>query len=216
MVFPLLLIPVCGFFSTVKNLGFHLDSSLNFAYQVRKLKSSCFHKLRNIGKMKAFLDTKQMQELVQAVVLSSLDYCNALYFGCNASVINQLQVIQNRACATIFGLKKSDYKSDHMKKLHWLRIQERIEFKILLLTFKSLNGFAPAYLQDLVQYNHMSGRGSPSLNARISRTSSGDRAFISSAAKLWNNLPDKIKCSPSTASFKNCLKTHLFRKSYGN
>ena len=75
------------FVSTVKNLGFHLDSSLEFAHQVRKLKSSCFHKLRNIGKMKPFLEIKQMQQLVQAVVLSSLDYCNALYFGCKTSVV---------------------------------------------------------------------------------------------------------------------------------
>ena len=140
------------FVSTVKNLGFHLDSSLEFAHQVRKLKSSCFHKLRNIGKMKPFLEIKQMQQLVQAVVLSSLDYCNALYFGCKTSVVKQLQIIQNRACATIFGLKKSEPKSDHLKRLHWLKIQERIEYKILLLTFKALNGSAPAYLQELVHY----------------------------------------------------------------
>ena len=201
--------------STVKNLGFHLDSSLDFTYQVRKLKSSCFHKLRNIGKMKPFLDTKQMQQLVQAVVLSSLDYCNALYYGCNTSVIKQLQIIQNRACATIFGLKKSDRKSDNLKKLHWLKIQERIEFKLLLLTFKALNGSAPTYLQELVRYNHMSGSRSPSLKTQINRTSLGDRAFVSSAAKLWNNLPENIKNSPSVTYFKKSLKTYLFRKSYG-
>ena len=200
--------------STVKNLGFHLDSSLEFAHQVRKLKSSCFHKLRNIGKMKPFLEIKQMQQLVQAVVLSSLDYCNALYFGCNTSVVKQLQVIQNRACATIFGLKKSEPKSDRMKSLHWLKIKERIEYKILLLTFKALNGSAPAYLQELVQYNHLSGSRSPSLKTHISRTSLGDRAFISCAAKLWNNVPDDIKSSPSINCFKRSLKTYLFKKSY--
>lgn len=201
--------------STVKNLGFHLDSSLEFAHQVRKLKSSCFHKLRNIGKMKPFLEIKQMQQLVQAVVLSSLDYCNALYFGCNTSVIKQLQVIQNRACATIFGLKKSEPKSDRMKSLHWLKIKERIEYKILLLTFKALNGTAPAYLQELIQYNHLSGSRSPSLKTYISRTSLGDRAFVSCSAKLWNNVPDEIKNSQSVNCFKKSLKTYLFKKSYG-
>ena len=109
-----------------KNLGFYLDSSLDFSTQIKRLKSTCFNKLRNIAKMKPFLSIKQMQQLVQALILSSLDYCNALYFGANSKIIEQIQSIQNRACATIFGLKKCDSKSEHLKKLHWLRIRETI------------------------------------------------------------------------------------------
>ena len=133
------------FVSTVKNLGFRLDSQLIFSDQVKALKSSCFHKMRNIAKMRPFLTTKQLQILIQALVISSLDYCNALYYGIDSALLNQLQIIQNSACRTIFGLKKRESVSDHLKRLHWLKVKERIQFKILLLVYKSLNGQAPDY-----------------------------------------------------------------------
>ena len=197
-----------------KNLGFYLDSSLDFSTQIKRLKSTCFNKLRNIAKMKPFLSIKQMQQLVQALILSSLDYCNALYFGANSKIIEQIQSIQNRACATIFGLKKCDSKSEHLKKLHWLRIRERIEFKILLITFKALNGLAPSYISDLIKFNPLSGSRCPSLYTYVSKTSYGDRSFMCCAAKLWNNLPDEVKNTSSIDIFKIKLKTHLFKKSF--
>ena len=80
---------VCVRFShVVKNLGFHLDSNLSFNNQVKKLKTSMFLKLRNIAKMKRFLNLKQLTMLTQAIVLSSIDYCNSLYIGCSKSTIN--------------------------------------------------------------------------------------------------------------------------------
>ena len=91
----------------VKNLGIQLDEHLTFASQTKNLKMSCFNKLRNISKMRKFLTTEQIKILTNAVIMLSLDYCNSLYYGCNHnSVISQLQMIQNRACRVIFGLKK--------------------------------------------------------------------------------------------------------------
>ena len=69
------------FVNTTENLGFRLDSCLNFKAQIKTLKSSCFNKLRKIAKMRPFLNIKQLQTLVQAIVISFLDYCNALYVG---------------------------------------------------------------------------------------------------------------------------------------
>ena len=165
--------------------------------------------------MKRFLSITQMNQLVQAVILSSLDYCNSLYFGCSNTVLNQLQIIQNRACSIILGLKKSDSKAANLKKLHWLRIRERIQFKILIVTYKALNGQAPIYISELVRYSNLSGSRNPSLQTYMSKSCMGDRAFISCAATLWNKLPPDVKCSSSLASFKTRLKTHLFEKSYG-
>jgi len=200
--------------SVAKNLGFYLDSTLDFTTQIKKLKSSCFNKLRHIAKMKKFLNIQQLQQLVSALIFSNLDYCNAIYYGASSKAIKQLQSIQNRACATILGLKRREPKSEHLKKLHWLKVLERIEFKILLVTYKALNGIAPDYISDLVKYYNLSGSRSPSLQTHVSKTSYGDRAFISCAAKLWNRLPEAIRTSPSVKTFKTQLKTHLFKKSF--
>ena len=162
----------------------------------------------------SFLTKHQLQQLVSALIFSHLDYCNALYYGASVKTIKQLQSIQNRACATILGLKKREPKSEHLKKLHWLKVSERIEFKILLVTYKALNGMAPEYISELVRYCNLSGSRIPSLQTYVSKTSYGDRAFIACSAKLWNSLPEAIRTSSSVEIFKGRLKTHLFKKSF--
>ena len=96
------------FVSNVKNLGFWLDSNLSFKHQITTLKSSCFHKLRHLSKIKPHLSSKQLKILSQALVISSLDYCNSLYYGINASLLAQLQFIQNRACRIVCGLENRE------------------------------------------------------------------------------------------------------------
>ena len=197
--------------NVAKNLGFTLDSALTLDPQIRKLKAANCHKLRNIAKMKPFLSEKQMQIIVQSLVISSLDYCNAIYYGAKQSVLKQLQLLQNRACRIIKGLKKREGVEEHLKDLHWLKVQERIEFKILLLTYKSLHGLAPSYLSELVKYNS-SGCRDVSL---FCPTDNSPRAFSMAAPRLWNDLPLDIKQCLSINVFKIKLKSHLFKKSYG-
>ena len=163
--------------------------------------------------MKPFLTTKQITMLVQAVVGSLLDYCNALYFGCSKSVISQLQSIQNRACRVIFGMKKRDSVDVKPQSLHWLKIPERIEFKILLLVDKSLNGLAPCYLNEVLQYNNISGRRASTLHISLSNQSTS-RAFQIAGPKLWHKLPYDIRTCENVIIFKNRLKTYLFKRCY--
>ena len=205
---------ICIRFSpVVKNLGFRLDENLSFKKQISHVKSSCFLKLRSLARIRSFLSTKQMTILVQAVVISFLDYCNALYFGSGKSNYNQLQVIQNRACRIIFGLKKRDDVVEHMKSLHWLRINERVLFKVLLLIYKCVHGLAPTYLNDLISFNNISLTRRNSLHISLCQASH-PRAFQTAAPKLWSQLPDTIKSCASISSFKSSLKTFLFKKSY--
>ena len=196
---------------TTKNLGFTLDSLLTLDPQIKKLKAANCHKLRNIAKMKPFLSESQMQIIVQSLVLSSLDYCNALYYGTNQSIIKQLQLLQNRACRIVKGLKRRDEVNSSLKDLHWLKIQERIEFKILLLTFKAIHGLAPSYLCNLISFT---SNGFRDVSLRCPAVTCPEKAFSSSAPKLWNQLPQDIKQCQDVTAFKGKLKAHLFRKSY--
>ena len=89
-------------------------------------------------------------------------------------------------------------------------LQERIAFKILLLTLKLLHRLAPSYLSNLVKYNSSGGRD-VSLHCPINHP---PRAFSSSAPRLWNNLPQEITKCVNIKDFKGKLKAHLFRKSF--
>ena len=198
-----------------KNLGFRLDNQLSFKEQIKQLKSSCYLKLRDLAKMKSFLTTKQMNTLVQAVIISCLDYCNGLYYGCSSTVITQLQNIQNRACRLIFGLKRKDSVQDKIKELHWLKVRERIEFKLCLLAFKAVNGIGPSYLSDIITFVNDSSRRRSSLHIPVRAQNSHPHAFQTVAPKLWNQLPISISSCNEINLFKKMLKTHLFKKSHG-
>ena len=105
--------------------------------------------------------------------------------------------------------------------LHWLPVKFRIDFKILLLTFKATFGHAPGYLTDLIaikeqlRYRLHSASGLilkyPSL--KLKKTL-GDRAFSSTAPNLWNSLPLHICLVDNFEHFKSLLKTHLFKLAF--
>ena len=94
------------------------------------------------------------EKLVHAFMTSRLDYCNALLAGCPASSINKLQLVQNAAARVLTRSRKYDHITPILSSLHWLPIKFRIDYKVLLMTYKALNGLAPVYLTDLLSpYN---------------------------------------------------------------
>ncbi len=140
--------------ATVKTLGVILDSNLFFVNHISHLqKTASFHP-RNIAKLRNMLPVSDAEKLVYAFMTSRLDYCNALLGGCPASSINKLQIEQNAAARVLTRSRKYDHITPILQYLHWLRIKYCISYKIVLLTYKALNGLAPAYLTSLLScYN---------------------------------------------------------------
>ncbi len=80
---------------TARNLGVVIDDQLTFSDHIAKTTRSCRFALFNIREIRPFLSEHASQLLVQVLVLSWLDYCNALLAGLPASSIKPLQLIQN-------------------------------------------------------------------------------------------------------------------------
>ena len=143
------------------------------------------------------------------MVLSCLDYCNGLYFGIAEKLLKQLQILQNSAAKLITGKHKYDHVGDDLVSLHWLNVKKRIIFKIALLAYKSVNGFAPVYLQSMFQYSHHGHVLKliiPSVTSRY-----GKRSFSYIGPKIYNNLSIYITSAVDTKQFKVLLKTFLFK-----
>ena len=197
------------FVTSAKNLGVWLDENLDFKVHIRKVVSSCFMVIRDISKIKKFLPQESLCIVVCSLVLSILDYCNALYYNLNASEIKMLQSVQNAAIRLISGGHKYDRKSitPLFEKHHWLRIRERIVFKLCLLVHKCVLGIAPESLKDkIVPLPH---QRTHKLLEKKFESDYGKRSFSCAGPKLWNNLPASIRTEKDTTKFKKSLKSYL-------
>ncbi len=104
-------------------------------------------------------------------------------------------------------------------QLHWLPIKHRTDLKILLITYKALNGLAPQYLSELLSH-YSPQRLLRSQNSvhliipRISKSTAGGRSFYYLVPKLWNNLPNTVREADTLCQFKSRLNTHLCNLAY--
>ena len=93
---------------------------------------------------------------------SKLDYCNSLYYNLPKSQINCLQQNQNCLACTVVKAPKSSHITPTLRSLHWLNINERIEYKLLSLTYKVLTISQPVYLHNLISVQSSRRTRSPS------------------------------------------------------
>ena len=201
----------------IRNLGVMFDSLLSMACQVNKMtKSANFH-LRNIGLIRNKLTESSTKYLVQSLVISRLDYGNSLLCGISGEQASKLQAVQNRAARLITLTKKRQHITPVLKSLHWLPVVTRVDFKVLLLIYMSLNRLAPQYVTDLLsEYQPprmLRSSALALLTVPKSRISFGARAFSVYGPRLWNTLPLHIKQARTVNSFKKSL--NFFLQMYG-
>lgn len=156
--------------------------------------------------------------LTHAFVSSRLDNMNSLLYNIPDLEINKLQKIQNHAARIIKRQKKSCHITPLLKDLHWLPVRFRIQYKILLLVYKSLHGEGPDYLASILEEYHptraLRSAGQLLLREPTVHKKYGSRAFSVAGPELWNRLPLEMRQSKSVDIFKKNLKTYYFRKAY--
>ena len=178
----------------------------------------------NLQRLKAicsFLTTEACHTVGRGIVCAHLDYANAVFAGLLECKISKLQRVQNIAATFVLNRTWYDSSEQARHELHWLAIRARIQHNVLSLTYKSVNGMGPQYLQDLITLHPVARHGLRSEQSFqqlvipfTRRKTLANRAFNSIAPRWWNQLPTDIRKSQNIDCFKAKLQTHLFEEYY--
>ena len=158
-------------------------------------KSAYFH-LHKISKIRKFLTPETTKTIIHAFVTSKIDYCNSLLFGLPNVLLQRLQRVLNCAARVVYQSNKYDHITPLLMELHWLPVQQRINFKILLICSEWPSSFI--YISDLLSY-YRPARSLRSSTQNLLRNpcynlkNYGGRSFAVAAPRLWNALPMAVK-----------------------
>jgi len=174
---------------SARYVGLIFDEHLSFSNQISALSKSCYHHIRALP----FTPPKQLPPPSYTSSLTTA----TLYYGLQKYLINRLQHTQNAVARTVVKAPKFQHITPILKYIHWLKVSERIEYKIICVTYKTLNTTQPPYLYDFVSiqppYGH-STRSSPYVTLIKPSTSLKvtHRSFRHASSHLWNHLPTSL------------------------
>lgn len=205
----------------VRDLGVLIDCQLTMVNHVSAVSRACYFHLRRIRQVRRCLNEHCLRILVQALVLSRIDYCNSILTGLPNSTLQPLTSVLHAAARLIKDLQPHDHISPALQQLHWLPIHSRIHFKICLLMYNIYSGSSPQYMSSMVSpcssiLSRKSLRSASKGDYVCTRSCLrfGDRAFSINGPRAWNSLPESIRRSTTAGQFKTKLKTYLFSLNY--
>ena len=225
--------------SAILVLVITFDPHLSFSNHISNLSRSCFMHIRDLRRIRPMLDFKTASTIATSIVHSKLDYCNSLFLNLEATQLKRLQLIQNSLARAVTRTPKHHHITPILKSLHWLKIPERIHFKVLSLTYNSLQHSQPRYLRELftIQPTRSTRSSSVLTLSRPPVTTHlkfSNRAISNTAPRLWNDLPPEFRTfsvpplsspiihhhlpqappSINPKAFRSKIKSFLFKNSY--
>ena len=117
---------------------------------IQRVCMTAYYHLRQLRSIRGSLSANSCSTLVRVFITSRIDYCNSLLAGVDKSQVGKLQSTLRVAARLIMRKRKFDPISDDIRdKLHWLPVEQRIQFKIGVLVYRCLHGNAPSYLSEI-------------------------------------------------------------------
>ena len=193
---------------TLKVLGITFDKHLEWNNHINNMIKSCYSILRTLKRLKRIIPFKLRIQLVTMLVLSKLDYGNAVYLGTTPLYLqNRLQKIQNACAGFVFGKFGN---IDDVLRLSWMPIIERYEYAISVLTFKAMNdGNAPSNIAVERKTNVRRLRSNAETTGTLLKNYGVGKTFQCEASKIFNALPKPIRDCSNLNIFKTKLKSFL-------
>ena len=210
---------VIPFSPSVKDLGLHIDTTLNWQSQVASVSQRVTGILRSLYRLKNLLPSNTKAMLMQTLVFPIIDYGDVCYFDLNADLLNKLDRLLNNCIRFVFNLRKYDHVSTFRSTLKWFPIRQRRVMRALTTLFSLLtSSTSPIYLTSHFPYvcsNHDLNLRSSSnrlLQCPSHRSDLIHSSFFVQCILQWNTLPLGIRMANSRYSFKIKVREYLRTK----
>ena len=200
---------------TVRYLGVTLDNSFSFENHIIDICKLSFAFLRSLHRIRSYLPLSCVLSLANAFIFSRIDYCNSVMSFCTNRTVGRLQRVQNCLIRLVNHLPRRTPTSRAIRNIGWLRVNDRIVFKICCLVHKCIYGYAPHYVKSLISFSRpaasvtLRSESSAFLYTPVTPFANVRRAFYFKAPRLWNALPLSIRLETRYDVFKRRLKAHL-------
>ena len=205
---------LCGdrvaFVDSCRYLGVVMDAHLSFSLHVSNLAQLAYGKLKLLFPFLRILSTKVKLRLVQAFILSSIDYCDAVYGpALSAWLQYRVQLIQNSCLRFAAGVLRRDHITPHFIAHGWIDLRHRRLLHVLTLVHKILVTGLPVYLcmkfTRRGDRHDIALRNVADLHLPAPRSSWLARSFCYVGAKAYNLLPRHLRLRPVPA-FRHHLR----------
>ena len=120
--------------TSAKSHGVRFDRNMQFHTNITKMCTTGHFSLYNIWRIRKHLTYESTPALTQTTIITRLDDCNSLLYGCSDGQIKMLQRLQNMAARLMCNSTSFCRITPLLFELHWLPVKLRIEYKLLLIT----------------------------------------------------------------------------------
>jgi hypothetical protein len=191
---------------SARNTGVMFDNTMTMSDHITAVCKSSHFQLRNIRSIRKYLTHDACVKLVHAFVTSRIDFCNSILFGLPSYQIKKLQRVLNSAARIVTLLPRYHHITPVLRSLHWLPVEQRIIFKILLFTFHCIKQTAPSYLMEILS-PYVPTKGQRSQNKMLlkevtPKNNYGSSSFSVCGPILWKSIPDNVRKSTSLEVYK--------------
>ena len=197
----------------VKNLGVTMDSRLTFEKHINDLCNKANGILYFLNRQKDLLNATSRICVVEALVNNLFSYCSIIWSACKKNSIMKIQRVQNFAAKIADGEgRKFDRATPYIRKLGWLKMNEKIHYNILSFIFKLTRGVMPEWVLNMQTVGEQQRRLTRQAHNFViprTRTKIAENSMKVKGARLWNNLPQYIKNTENQFTFKREIKRHL-------
>ena len=200
-------------------LGVLQDSHLDGDAHISSIVRSCNFHLYQLARVRRYISDEACRLAVLALVVSRLDYCNALLAGVSQHQLGKLQRLQNRAARLVARPHTPPGGVVHvtpiLQRLHWLPVRQRVLYKVCLLVHHCVHDVGPFYLSELLQHHVRDCLPPPptfcnAAQTTPAQTESWAGELWGGRVQVWNSLPVSLRETGSLSDFKAGLKTYLW------